>query len=186
MMQPCWTRGYQNMHIFFNTFMSDHPKFVWTTQRTNYQLSGPLGDAGCQQPVWRNYNQIWVDQTNKGSLTVCAAWGTATPDLGGPDEIKFFLQYVWRETRRQVICLREDALAFTPQAISCIVARVQHAKILMGSSRSHKLAWPNGSGSLGPIYWQCKATSRNGVKAPVHFLSTQWICMMPRLTSHMV
>ena len=29
-MQPCWTCGYQTMHIFFNIFMSDHTKFVWT------------------------------------------------------------------------------------------------------------------------------------------------------------
>ena len=36
MMQPCRTCGYQNMHIYFNIFMSDHPKFVWTTQRTNW------------------------------------------------------------------------------------------------------------------------------------------------------
>ena len=36
-MQPCWTCGYQTMHIFFsNIFMSDHPKFVWTIQHTNW------------------------------------------------------------------------------------------------------------------------------------------------------
>ena len=31
-----WTCGYQNMHIFFHIHMSDHPKCVWTTQRTHW------------------------------------------------------------------------------------------------------------------------------------------------------
>ena len=59
------------------------------------------------------------------------------------------LHYVRREARRRVICLREDALAFTPQTILRAVARVQHAKTLMkSSSQSRELAWrPNGSGA---------------------------------------
>ena len=36
MMQACWTFIYQNINFFFNIFMSDNPKFVWTTQRTDW------------------------------------------------------------------------------------------------------------------------------------------------------
>ena len=38
-------------------------------------------------------------------------------------EIKVLLHHVQREAR-QVICSREDVFAFTPQAISRVVARV--------------------------------------------------------------
>ena len=44
MMQPCWTCGYQNMHIFFQYFYVGPPKIC--EDHPTYQLGGLLGDPG--------------------------------------------------------------------------------------------------------------------------------------------
>ena len=55
----------------------------------------------------------------------------------------------------------------------------------LSTSRSHKLALFNGS-LTHLLTMRGEATSRNGVKAPIHFLQPNWLCMTPRVASPVV
>ena len=46
MMQPCWLDVWllKYAYFFFNIFMSDYPKFVWTTQPTNWVVGWATQD----------------------------------------------------------------------------------------------------------------------------------------------
>ena len=71
-MQPCRTCGYQHMHIFPIFFMSDHQKFVWTTQSTNWLVRWATQDFSLAAAlIWPSIDEVILKKkANFATLTI--------------------------------------------------------------------------------------------------------------------
>ena len=87
-----------------------------------------LGGVKCQNiaEMFTLKRDVAMTQQWLWGISLAKSWPSIEWDLGRYRRagVKVLLHHVPHEARRQVICLKEDALAFTPQAISHVVTHV--------------------------------------------------------------